>query len=95
MNPIRAAGGWIADRLKDLFYGENNLHLELNRAFAGLAGFLMLAGMAWDIFKGQPIDLGPGGLGGGLAAVITASGLAISAKTWADSKMAQAKASDQ
>jgi hypothetical protein len=95
MSRVASLFGWIGDRLKDLFYGDSNLHLELNRAFAGLAGFLMLAGMLWDIHKGQPIDLGPGGLGGGLAAVITASGLAISAKTWANAQLLKTKGNEQ
>lgn len=85
------AGRWIAERLKDLFYGQGNAHLELNRVFAGLGGALMVAATAWDIHLGRPIEVGPGGLGGGLAAIITAAGLAISAKDWSVAKLLQAK----
>jgi hypothetical protein len=86
---------WIGTRLKDLFYGPGNLHLELNRVSVGFSGLLVIAAVAWDMHKGQPIDLGPGGLSGGLAALITASGLGISVKTWVEAKIMQAKGPSQ
>ena len=82
---------WIADRLKDLFYASGNNHLELNRVSVGFAGALVLVSLIFDIIKGEPIDLGPGGLCGGLAALITASGLAISAKDWSSAQIIKAK----
>jgi len=63
---------WIVKRLKDLFYGPGNHKLDHGRCAAFGAFVLMLAATAHNIRIGAAIDLGPAGLGGGLAAVLAA-----------------------
>lgn len=64
---------WVADRLKDLLYDPGNNHLDNGRLMAFVATAALLAGEIHNILLKQPIDLGPGGLGGGLGAVLTAA----------------------
>jgi hypothetical protein len=75
MNRCRRIGGWIAERFKDLWYGPGNDHLDSGRVLAWIAVTSLIAGQVQDIYLRQPIDLGPGGLGGGLAAVVGALGV--------------------
>lgn len=68
----RRVGRWIADRLKDLFYAPGNKKLD-NGRLAAFGSFVMVAlAVAHNIRVGQPIDLGPTGLLGGLAALLAA-----------------------
>jgi hypothetical protein len=67
------AFAWICDRLKDLFYGVGNNHLDHGRVAAFLCLCSLLWATAWNMHLRQPIDLGPTGLGGGLAGVLTAA----------------------
>lgn len=62
----------LVNFFKDLFYGLGNRHADLGRILAGLAMASMLGGQIWNIHLGQPIDLGPNGLGGGLTGVLGA-----------------------
>jgi hypothetical protein len=64
---------WIAARLKDLFYGVGNNHLDHGRVAAFICLATLIAATAYNMRLRQPIDLGPGGLGGGLGAVLTAA----------------------
>ena len=57
---------------KDLLYGPGNLYLDLGRVLAFLLPLAMVGGAGWNVWLGLPLDLGPAGLGGGLAAVATA-----------------------
>lgn len=69
---MRKLWGWIVRRLKDLFYGPGNNTLDHGRCVAFGAFVLMLAATVQNIRIGAAIDLGPAGLGGGLAAVLAA-----------------------
>jgi hypothetical protein len=64
---------WLRDRFKDLFYGPQNAHLDLGRIVAFLGVVMLGAAVVANIKLGSPIDLGPNGLGGGLAAFLTAA----------------------
>jgi hypothetical protein len=64
---------WIAERLKDLLYGPGNSHLDIGRVTALGAAFLLTGATVWNMILKQPIDLGPAGLGGGLAGILTAA----------------------
>lgn len=80
---------WLAARFKDLFYGPGNVYLDLGRILATATAAALLGAQAWNIYLGKEIDLGPGGLGGGLAAVITAIAALIAAKDIAHRKAQQ------
>jgi len=73
MTRLRSILRWIADRLKDLFYCAGNQHLDHGRVAAFLCGAMMLGATVSSIILKQPIDLGPNGLGGGLAALLGAA----------------------
>ncbi len=73
---------------KDLFYGPGNKHLDLGRIVGAVGVGMMLGGEVWNAYCGKPIDLGPGGLGGGLAAVIGAVAVLIAAKDHSQKKAA-------
>jgi hypothetical protein len=72
MKYIRATFRWITERLKDLFYGPGNTKLDNGRVAALIALCMMVAGVWHNVRLEQAIDLGPAGLGGGLAAVLAA-----------------------
>lgn len=59
------------------------------RIVSGVAIASELAGQAWNIHLHQPIDLGPGGLGGGLAAILTASAALVAAPPAANAMLAR------
>lgn len=73
---------WLAKFFKDLFYGTDNLYADLARIMAFLAVVGELVGLFWNMHKDQAIDLGPMGLGGGLAAILTAAAAIWAAKAW-------------
>lgn len=72
--------GRLKGFLRDLFMGPNNSFWDLGRILAFVSTLAMLGAQVWNIHLGLPIDLGPAGLGGGLAAVITAAAVLILAK---------------
>lgn len=73
MSRLRSILRWIAERLKDLFYSPGNKRLDNGRVAAFFAFALMLVAVAQNIRIGAAIDVGPTGLGGGLAAVLAAA----------------------
>lgn len=64
---------WIAARLKDLLYGPGNSTLDIGRVTALGSAFLLTGATVWNMSRGKEIDLGPAGLGGGLAGILTAA----------------------
>jgi hypothetical protein len=80
--------------IKDLFYGPGNLAADLGRIVGALAVAMMLGGQVWNIMLGLPIELGPTGLGGGLAAVLGGAAALIYAKDRAKTENTVAKAMD-
>ncbi len=73
---------WVGSVIADLFKGPGNHYWDLGRILAFLGTATMAAGVGWNVHLGKPIDLGPGGLGGGLAAIYTAAGIYLAAKAW-------------
>jgi hypothetical protein len=83
---------WIGNRLKDVFYDTDNLHLDLARVmvFVSIVGEL---GAAYHNMRlKQPIDLGPSGLGGGLGTILTAGAGLLAAKAWSKKKSRESAA---
>lgn len=80
--------------IRDLFKGPGNGFWDLGRIVAFGAGIAMLAGQAWNIWLGLPIELGPTGLGGGLGAVMAGQAALILAKdkAGADARLTMAVA---
>ncbi len=78
--------------LRDLFMGVGNSAWDLGRIVGAVGILMMLSGQAWNVLLGLPIDLGPAGLGGGLAAVLGGSAALIYAKDRAKSENTVAKA---
>lgn len=78
--------------LRDLFAGIDNQHWDLGRILGFTAFLAMLGGAVWNILLGLPIDLGPTGFGGGLAAVVGAIAALIYAKDRARTETTVAKA---
>jgi uncharacterized transporter YbjL len=77
--------GWGQSGLKvfqDLFKGPANVYWDLGRWVVGICVILMVAATIWNMYIDQPIDLGPGGLGGGLAGLLTAGAALIAAKDY-------------
>lgn len=65
---------------RDILMGIGNQHWDFGRLL-GIGSVLFMFGAAgWNISLGLPLELGPTGLGGGLAAVVTASAALIYAK---------------
>lgn len=86
---------WLQHRTQDLFYGPDNGGLDLGRVIVAFFGALMGLGTLWNIHLGKELDLGPGGLGGGIGAVLGAGAALIAAKDRALTKhMAVTQASD-
>lgn len=69
---------WIGKRLKDLFYGNGNKHLDLGRVLSLFAVMAPLAAAGWNVYLGLEIQLGE--FGGGIAAVVTACAVLIASK---------------
>lgn len=80
MKWLRKIGRWIADRLKDLFYGPGNGYADLARILAFVGLMAEVGALLWNISLGKEIDLV--GLGGGIAAILTASAGFLAAKAW-------------
>ncbi len=80
--------------LRDLFMGVGNTAWDIGRIGGGLAVLAMFAGAGWNVMLGLPIDLGPAGFGGGLAAVLGGAAAWIYAKDRAKSESVVAKALD-
>jgi hypothetical protein len=78
--------------LRDLFMNVGNANWDLGRIVGAIGIAMMLGGQAWNIALGLPIELGPTGLGGGLAAVLGGAAALIYAKDRAKSETAIAKA---
>ncbi len=66
--------------LQDLFMGVGNANWDLGRILGAIGVLMMLGGQAWNMALGLPLELGPTGLGGGLAAVIGAAAALVYAK---------------
>ena len=66
--------------IKDLLKGPTNAYWDLGRILALVAALMMLGGQVWNIRLGLPLELGPTGLGGGLAAVLGGMAALIFAK---------------
>lgn len=64
--------------LRDLFAGVGNEQWDLGRIMAFASMLPMFAGLWWNIMTGNPIDMLA--MGGGIAAVLTASAALIAAK---------------
>lgn len=77
---------WIAARLRDLFYGPGNTYLDLGRVVGFIAALALIGSAFWNMHLGKEIELGPAGLGGGLAAVVGAIAGLIAAKDIARKK---------
>jgi hypothetical protein len=77
---------WLGKIFRDLFYGVGNQHAELARILATFSIFAMFFGEGWNVYLGLPLELGPAGFGGGLAAVIGAAAAWTYAKDRAGSE---------
>ncbi len=71
---------WIVKVLKDLFAGPGNKYWDLGRIVSAFSVVTLIGATIWNMHLRQPIDIGPSGLGGGLAALLTAAGVLIAAK---------------
>lgn len=78
--------------LKDLFYGPGNEAADLGRIGGALAVLAMFGAAGWNVALGLPIELGPTGFGGGLAAVLGGAAAWIYAKDRAKAENIVAKA---
>lgn len=78
--------------LRDLLKGPDNLYWDLGRILALVSAVAMVAAAVWNTLLGLPIELGPTGLGGGLAAVLGGCAALIYAKDRAKSENTVAKA---
>ena len=78
--------------IRDLFMGVGNANWDLGRIVGAVGVLMMLGGQVWNILLGLPIELGPTGLGGGLAAVLGGAAALIYAKDRAKSENTVAKA---
>lgn len=81
--------------LRDLFAGPGNANWDLGRIVGAVGVLMMLSGQVWNILLGLPVELGPTGLGGGLAAVIGAAAALIYAKDRAKTEAGVGKAVEQ
>lgn len=78
--------------LRGLFYGPGNTDPDIGRIGGSLAILSMFLGAGWNVSLGLPLELGPAGFGGGLAAVCTAVGAWIYVKDRAKAENTVAKA---
>lgn len=77
---------WVGERLKDVFYDTDNEHLDGARVIAYVAIVAELAAVRHNMILRQAIDLGPGGLGGGLTGILGAAAGFLAAKAWSKKK---------
>ncbi len=80
--------------IRDLFMNVNNANWDLARIVGALGILMMLGGQVWNMLLGLPLDLGPAGMGGGLAAVLGGAAALIYAKDRAKAETTVAKAMD-
>ena len=80
---------WIGRRLKDLFYGTGNVHLDLGRVLSFFSILTPIAAAGYNMWLGKEIELQE--LGMGLAAVVTACAVLIKMK---DAEARKAKATE-
>ncbi len=66
--------------LRDLFMGVGNANWDIGRIGGALAVLSMFLAAGWNIALGLPIELGPTGFGGGLAAVLGGAAAWVYAK---------------
>lgn len=78
--------------LRDLFMGVGNANWDIGRIGGGLAVLAMFAAAGWNVSLGLPIELGPTGFGGGLAAVLGGAAAWIYAKDRAKAENTVAQA---
>jgi hypothetical protein len=78
----------------DLFKGPNNDYWDLGRIVAGISTLSMILGAVWNVILGLPLELGPAGLGGGLAAVLGGCAALIYAKDRAKAENLVAQTAD-
>lgn len=78
--------------LRDLFMGVGNQNWDIGRIGGGLAVLAMFAAAGWNVALGLPLELGPTGFGGGLAAVLGGAAAWIYAKDRAKAENTVAKA---
>lgn len=86
---LRALIGKCASRLRDLFFGPGNVYLDLGRVLSTIMAVALIGAQLWNMWLGKEVDLGPGGLGGGLAAVLTAAAALIAAKDLSHRKVSE------
>lgn len=76
--------------LADLFAGPNNQSWDLGRILSFLVMLPLFASAAWNIWRGEAIDVSS--LGVGIAAVVTACAVLIAAKDYTNTNaISQAK----
>ena len=92
MKRLRKFFRWIAERFKDLWFGPDNEYLDLGRVLSTIAVLSIVGGQLWNIRLGKELDLGPAGLGGGVAAAMTASAAFLAAKAWSKKKARESAA---
>lgn len=78
--------------LRDLFMNVGNANWDLGRIIGAVGVLMMLGGQVWNILLGLPVELGPTGLGGGLAAVLGGAAALVYAKDRARAETAVAQA---
>lgn len=78
--------------LRDLLAGPENKFWDLGRILAMISSLAMIAGAVWNVLLGLPLELGPTGFGGGLAAVLGGCAALIYAKDRARAETTVAKA---
>lgn len=92
MKRLRRLLRWIGNRLKDLFYSTDNLGMDLARILVTFAVSGELAALYHNMRLHTAIDLGPNGLGGGMAAILTAGAAYLVAKAWSKKKSRESAA---
>jgi hypothetical protein len=92
MKRLRSIFRWIAERLKDVFYDTDNEHLDGPRLATYAAIATEIAAAYHNKQLKVAIDLGPGGLGGGLGTILTAGAAFWIGKAYAKKKNREAAA---
>jgi hypothetical protein len=78
----------------DLLKGPDNQNWDLGRVLSFLSALAMVGGEIWNGLLGMPVELGPTGFGGGLAAVLGGCAALIYAKDRARAENVVAKAAN-
>lgn len=95
MKRLRSVFRWLGERFKDVFYDTDNEHLDGARVIAYVAILAELWAARHNMLLKQPIDLGPGGLGGGLTGILGAAAGFLAAKAWSKKKARESAAIEQ